>query len=288
MVLPTTVLEKKSGKFVTDLPAESFSVFENKILQELAIVQYEDIPVSMGLVLDNSDSMRYKREAVNAAAFTFVEASNIEDEIFVVNFSDKFNLDAKLTSDIGKLKEALERITAAGNTAVYDAIIGSLDYLSPPENRPQNARHDKKVLLLVTDGIDRGSRWSLPRTITELQKKDVSLYAIGIFDNEDRSDESGAKEALQGLAEATGGLALFSENNAVEIGEACEHIARAIRSRYTLGYDSSANAAAQTFRRVEVKLQNSPEWKLRDNRNPRDFIVRTRTGYYPKPAPVKK
>ena len=130
MVLHTTVLDDR-GRFADGLKEENFRVLEDKVEQKLAVFKREDIPVSMGLVIDNSGSMRDKRPRVNAAALTLVEASNPQDEAFVVNFNDDFylDLDKDFTNSIPELKEALERIDSRGSTALYDAIIGSLDHL---------------------------------------------------------------------------------------------------------------------------------------------------------------
>lgn len=152
VVLHATVLDDR-GRFVADLKQESFRVFEDKVEQKLSVFKREDIPISVGLVIDNSGSMRDKREKVNAAALAFVEASNREDQAFVVNFNEDYylDLDKDFTNDINELKEALERIDSRGSTALYDAIIGSLDHL-------KKGTRDKKVLLVVTDGEDNSSR----------------------------------------------------------------------------------------------------------------------------------
>src|SRR5216683_1699610 len=152
-------------RFADGLKSENFRVFEDKVEQKLSVFKREDVPVSMGLVIDNSGSMRDKRPRVNEAAITLVQASNPQDEAFVVNFNDDFylDLDKDFTSSIPELKEALERIDSRGSTALYDAIIGSLDHL-------KKASKDKKVLLVVTDGEDNASRNSLEKMIREIQK----------------------------------------------------------------------------------------------------------------------
>ena len=129
VVLHTTVLDDR-GRFADGLKEENFRVLEDKVEQKLSVFKREDIPVSMGLVIDNSGSMRDKRPRVNAAAITLVEASNPQDEAFVVNFNDDFylDLDKDFTNSVPELKEALERIDSRGSTALYDAIIGSLDH----------------------------------------------------------------------------------------------------------------------------------------------------------------
>ncbi len=152
VILHTTVLDDR-GRFVEGLKEDNFRVFEDKALQKLSVFKLEDIPVSMGLVIDNSGSMREKRPRVNEAAITLVQASNRDDEAFVVNFNDDFylDLDKDFTNSIPELKEALERIDSRGSTALYDAIIGSLDHL-------KKASKDKRVLLVITDGEDTNRR----------------------------------------------------------------------------------------------------------------------------------
>src|SRR5712664_636437 len=157
VVLHTTVVDDRQ-RFADGLKSENFRVFEDKVEQKLSVFKREDVPVSMGLVIDNSGSMRDKRPRVNEAALTLVQASNPQDEAFVVNFNDDFylDLDKDFTNSIPELKEALERIDSRGSTALRDAILGSLDHL-------KKASKDKKVLLVVTDGEDNASRNSLEK-----------------------------------------------------------------------------------------------------------------------------
>src|SRR5262245_24673202 len=206
VVLHTTVLDDR-GKFVDGLKEENFRVFEDKAEQKLSVFKREDVPVSMGLVIDNSGSMRDKRPRVNEAAVTLVQSSNPQDEAFVVNFNDDYylDLDKDFTSSVPELKEALERIDSRGSTALYDAIIGSLDHL-------KKAHRDKKVLLIVTDGEDNTSRNTLEKTVKEIQKTDTVIYTIGLLSEEKGRAKTRAKKALEDIAKASGGLAFFPEN----------------------------------------------------------------------------
>ena len=175
VVLHTTVVDDR-GRFAEGLKQDNFRVLEDKVEQKLAVFKREDVPVSMGLVIDNSGSMRDKRPRVNEAALTLVQTSNPQDEAFVVNFNDDFylDLDKDFTNSVPELKEALERIDSRGSTALYDAIIGSLDHL-------KKASKDKRVLLIVTDGEDNTSHNSLDKTIREIQKTDTVIYTIGLL-----------------------------------------------------------------------------------------------------------
>jgi Ca-activated chloride channel family protein len=179
VVLHASILNDR-GIFVPGLKQESFRVLEDKIEQKLSVFKQEDVPVSFGLVIDNSGSMRDKRLQVNAAALTFVKTSNPQDEGFVVNFNDDYYLDTEhdFTSDLNEMKTALERIDARGSTALYDAVIGSLDHL-------KKGTRDKKVILVVTDGEDNASRHSLENTVEQAQRNDAVIYAVGLFSDDD-------------------------------------------------------------------------------------------------------
>ncbi len=229
VVLHTTVLDDR-GRFAEGLKQENFRVLEDKVEQKLAVFKREDVPVSMGLVIDNSGSMRDKRPRVNEAALTLVQTSNPQDEAFVVNFNDDFylDLDKDFSSSIPELKEALERIDSRGSTALYDAVIGSLDHL-------KKAAKDKRVLLVVTDGEDNTSHNSLDKAIKEVQKTDTVIYTIGLLGEESKKNSKKAKKALEQLAVASGGLAFFPEN-VDDVHNICEQVARDIRNQYTLAY----------------------------------------------------
>jgi VWFA-related protein len=265
VVLHTTVLDDR-GRFADGLKQEAFRVFEDKVEQKLAVFKREDIPVSFGLVIDNSGSMRDKRERVNAAALIFVRTSNPADEGFVVNFNDDYylDMDKDFTSNISDMKEALERIDSRGSTALYDAVVGSLDHL-------KKGTRDKKVLLVVTDGEDNASRKSFEQTLEEAQKSDAVIYSVGLLSQESKKNAKRARKKLQELSQATGGLAFFPEN--LEDAEnICTQIAHDIRNQYTLAYYPSNTRRDGTFRAVNVTVTPlHGHGKL---------SVRTRTGYY--------
>jgi Ca-activated chloride channel homolog len=265
VVLHTTVLDDR-GKFVDGLKQENFRVFEDKAEQKLSVFKREDVPVSMGLVIDNSGSMRDKRARVNEAALTLVQGSNPQDEAFVVNFNDDYylDLDKDFTSSIPELKEALERIDARGSTALYDAVIGSIDHL-------KKGHKDKKVLLVVTDGEDNVSRNSLERTLRELQRSNVVIYAIGLFSDEDKKNRKKAMRALKDISAASGGVAFFPEN-VDDVHNICDQVARDIRNQYTLGYYPTNTKKDGTFRTVQVDII-PPRGKGK-------LAARTRNGYF--------
>jgi Ca-activated chloride channel family protein len=271
VVLHTTVLDDRQ-RFADGLKQENFRIFEDKIEQKLSVFKREDVPVSMGLVIDNSGSMREKRPRVNEAAITLVEASNPRDEAFVVNFNDDFylDLDKDFTSSITDLKEALERIDSRGSTALRDAIIGSLDHL-------KKGTKDKKVLLVVTDGEDNASHNSLEKTLREIQKTDTVIYTIGLLGGEgDKKGAKRAKKVLQEIAAASGGVAYFPES-VDDVHNICEQVAHDIRNQYILAYYPSNSRRDGSFRAVTVEVIPP--------RGRGKLVARTRNGYYaPTPA----
>ena len=265
VVLHTTVLDDR-GRFADGLKQDTFRVFEDKVEQQLSVFTREDIPVSMGLVIDNSGSMRDKRARVNQAAITLVEASNPQDEAFVVNFNDDFylDLDKDFTSSVPELKEALERIDSRGSTALYDAIIGSLDHV-------KKGVKDKKVLLVVTDGEDNTSHNSLEKAIKEIQKTDTVIYTIGLLSEESKKNAKRAKRALEQIAQASGGVSYFPENVG-DVRNICEQVAHDIRNQYTLAYYPTNTKRDGTFRAVQVEIIPP--------RGRGKLQARTRNGYY--------
>jgi VWFA-related protein len=265
VVLHTSVIDDR-GRFADGLKQDNFRVLEDKVEQKLSVFRREDIPVSMGLVIDNSGSMRDKRPRVNQAALTLVEASNPQDEAFVVNFNDDFylDLDKDFTNSVPELKEALERIDSRGSTALYDAIIGSLDHV-------KKGNKDKKVLLIVTDGEDNTSHNSLEKTVREIQKTDTVIYTIGLLSEESKKSAKRAKRALEEIAKASGGLSYFPEN-VEDVRNICQQVAHDIRNQYTLAYYPTNTKRDGTFRAVQVEIIPP--------RGRGKLQARTRNGYY--------
>jgi Ca-activated chloride channel homolog len=269
VVLHATVTDGK-GNFVPGLLKNNFKVYEDKVEQTISVFQKRDIPVTMGLVVDNSGSMREKRAQVAAAALTFVRTSNPQDEVFVVNFNDEYYLDTpgEFTNNMNELNDALSRIDSRGSTALYDALIGSLDHL-------KKGHRDKRVLLVITDGDDDASRESFAHTVKIAEESDAAIYAIGVFSDDDRRHDKKmvrrSEKVLKEITEATGGMAYFPADLA-QVTPVCEQVARDIRNQYTLGYYPTNAEKDGTFRKVEVDVL-SPHGHSKLN-------VRTRTGYY--------
>ena len=261
VVLHATVVDDKQ-RIVTTLEKAAFTVYEDGRPQTITSFRHEDIPVAMAVVVDNSGSMREKRQKVNAAALNLVRSSNPSDEVFIVNFNDEYYLDQDFTSNINKLKEGLEKIEARGGTALYDAVVASADHLKA-------AKLDKKVVFVVTDGEDNASTESLEQAVRRLQVENgPTVYAIGILGEEEHPKR--AKRALQVMSERTGGIAFFPKT-LDDVDAISRSVAHDIRSQYTLGYKPATPKNQGGYRQVKVEAHASGHGKL---------TVRTKSGYY--------
>jgi VWFA-related protein len=266
--LSATVVDK-SGHLVTNLTREAFTVLENGVPQVINSFKHEDVPVSMGLIIDNSGSMRDKRAKVEAAALALVKDSNREDEVFIVNFNDEAFNDLPhgkdFTSDIREMQEALTRIDSRGGTAMRDAIRMSIDH------EKEKAHKDKKVLVVVTDGNDNSSLVSLENLVKASQQSGVLIYCVGLLSEEERREAKRAERALNALAEATGGETFFPKDLA-EVDRIAHQVAHDIRNQYTIVYSPANQAMDGTFRQIKVTVKA-----------PGNPAVRTRSGYYATP-----
>ncbi len=278
VVLHATVLDRK-GRQINDLRQDSFRVYEDGVLQKLSVFSHADIPVTMGIVIDDSGSMKEKRPAVNAAAVTFVRTSNPQDQVFVVNFNDVYYLDTPgdFAANLEELKSALDKIDSRGGTALYDALYASLDHV-------KLGNRDKKVLLAITDGEDNASRYSLDELIRSAQKSNTVIYAIGLLG----SDEPGglfkirhasarrASKVLEKVTQVSGGQSFFPRS-LEEVEATCVQIARDIRNQYTLAYYPTNAKKDGTFRTVKVDAVPS--------RSREKLVIRARPGYFAPKAP---
>ncbi|HEY4660924.1 MAG TPA: VWA domain-containing protein [Terriglobales bacterium] len=261
VTLHATVVDDRNH-LVNNLDKTDFTVFENDKPQKITHFHQEDFPVAIGIVIDNSGSMREKRDAVNKAALNLIRASNPDDQVFVVNFNDEYYLDQEFTGDIKKLQAALEHVEARGGTALYDAIVASADYLT-------HSRLQRKALFVVTDGEDDASQESLEQAVHKLQQENGPVvYAIGIL-GEEKSRR--AKRALELVADRTGGISFFPPS-LDQVDEISREIAHDIRNQYTITYAPSTPKTVAGYRTIHVDAHARPYKKL---------TVRTRTGYYP-------
>ena len=267
VLLNCTVVDDK-GKLVKDLVRGNFRVWEDDVPQTITSLQQQDLPVSMGILVDNSGSMRDKRAAVNEAALDLVRASNSQDAAFIVNFSDDAYIDQDFTSNISLLEKGLAHVDSRGGTALYDAVFASANELA------RHAKQPKQVLLIITDGEDNASRLTLEQTIRRVQGLGGPVvYSIGLlFDNDNKEKTHRAKTALEMLSAETGGIAYFPKSLG-DVDEIAAEVARDIRNQYTIGYHSTKAASLGGYRTVRVEAEAHGHGKL---------VVRTRKGYYPK------
>lgn len=268
--LNATVLDG-SGRSVLDLGRDAFHVYEDGVPQTIASFRHEDLPVSLGILIDSSGSMYDKRQAVDQASLDLVKLSNPQDEAFLVDFSWEAFIDQDFTSDIGKLQQGLAYIKSSGGTAMYDALVASADYLS------KNAKHPKQVLLVVTDGEDNASTASLEQAIRRIQDYDGPvIYCIGLLFGEDtdKRESRHARRVLETLAEQTGGVAYFPRN-LKEVDPISAEVAQDIRTQYSVAYRSTNPPEKGGYRQVHAEAKAKGYGRLQ---------VRTRTGYYPRVA----
>lgn len=266
VLLNCTVVDEQ-GRLAGDLSRTSFRVWEDDVPQAIIAFEHRDVPVSLGILVDNSGSMRDKRTAVDGATLDLVRHSNPKDVAFVVNFSDKAYLDQGFTSNISDLERGLSHYDARGTTAIYDAVAASADELS------RYAKWPKQVLLIITDGADNASRLSLEQAIRRVQNLGGPVvYSIGLLYNTDKKEAEQARGDLQKLSEETGGIAYFP-NSLGQVNAIANEVARVIRNQYTLGYHSTKAASLGGYRTVRVEAIAPNHGKLE---------VTTRHGYYPR------
>jgi Ca-activated chloride channel family protein len=264
VVLHATVRNAR-GELVTGLTREAFSVFENGMRQPITVFRNDDVPVSLGLLIDNSGSMRTKRARVEAAALDFARASNPQDEIFVLNFADKSRVDVPFTSDLRVLEAGITRVDAIGGTALRDAIAAGEAYVT------QFARRDRKALVVITDGNDNASLTSLDAIRAPAERDDIALYCVGLLGEQD-PHAGRARRDLQQLVDSTGGVASFPKS-LDEIDAVALELARQIRTQYTIGYSPLNHALDGSYRSIRVKVKGGEP-----------LTVRSRTGYRAVPS----
>jgi Ca-activated chloride channel family protein len=264
VLLDCTVINEK-GETVTDLTQKDFRVWEDGVPQTINSVEHEDAPVSIGILVDNSGSMRDKRAAVNAAAYKFLQDSNPADETFVVNFSDRAYLDQGFTSSLTALDRGLSRFDSRGYTAMYDAVAAAADELN------HHGKRRNQVLLIITDGADDASRLTLQQAIRRVQNLGGPVvYTIGLIYEDNRREADEARNALQTLSDQTGGVAYFPRS-LQEVGPIAAQVAHAIREQYVVDYHSSNPFSKGGYRTVHVEASARGHGRL---------YVRTKRGYY--------
>jgi Ca-activated chloride channel homolog len=262
LVMLDVGVKDQNGAIVSNLTKDNFRVFENGKLQVISSFAHEDVPVTVGLVIDSSGSMQTKIPLVTAAGLAFIQESNRNDEIFVTQFNDSVRVslpkDVPFTSDIPMLRTALTKDWVHGRTALYDAIVFSLEHLA-------SGKQDKKTLLLVSDGGDNASTHQFKDVMAAVRESRATIYTIGIFDENDPDRNPGL---LQRLAKVTGGEAFFPSQTSEVVG-ICQHIAKDIRSRYTIEYVPIRSDDKASLRTTKVDVTGAG----------RKLIVHARTSY---------
>jgi Ca-activated chloride channel homolog len=266
VLLNCTVIDE-NGKPVLDLKQQDFRVWEDGAPQATNSFQHQDLPVSMGIVIDNSGSMRDKRSVVNSAALDLLKSSNPKDSAFIVNFSDRAFLDQGITSDISLLNRGLAHFDSHGTSAVYDAVAASADELS------KYAKEPKQALLIISDGADNASRLSLEQAIRRVQNLGGPVvYTIGLLFDAEPEEAQRARSALDMLSAETGGVAYFPKTLG-DVDTIAQDVARDIRNQYVVGYHSSKPSSIEGYRTIHVEVKAPRHGRL---------IVRTRKGYFAK------
>jgi VWFA-related protein len=258
VVLHATVRNAR-GELVTTLEQGAFTVFENGRRQPITLFRRDDIPVSLGLLIDNSGSMRTLRAKVEAAALALARASNPQDEIFVLNFNDKPHIDVSFTSDVRVLEAGIGRVDSIGGTAMRDAIGAAQAYLS------EHATRDRKVLLVIPDGIDNASIATREQIEKEAEERDTVIFAVGLFADEARA--APGRHELDQLADRTGGLAYYPAG-VDQIDSVALEIAHQIRNQYTIAYAPLNQVLDGSYRTIRLAVTGRER-----------LTVRTRAGY---------
>jgi VWFA-related protein len=266
----TSVFDK-TGHFVAGLKKENFKLFEDGVQQTLMSFSQEDVPVSMGILMDLSGSMRGKSDQVNKAALAFIRASNPRDQVFLIGFNDEVELLQDYTSDIDEITDALDNTIVTGGTALYDAVYLGIQ-------KAHAGIKPKKAVVVITDGEDRDSYYKLDELLAKVQESDVQVFSVGLLDEVpdkgffghwSKTAPEKAHDALVKISEETGGKAYFP-NKLTDIHTIVAEIANDLRNQYSLAYLSSNAARDGSFRRVKIELNSQGS----------NVSARYRRGYY--------
>ena len=262
LVLLDVSVQDRAGGFVQDLSKENFKISEDGRPQPITIFDHDDLPVTVGIIVDESRSMAPKRDDVLGAATTFIQESNPLDEAFVINFNDYvlpgLPPEKLFSGDIAELQAALYRGVPQGKTALYDGVVAGLKQL-------ELGQREKKALVLISDGGDNASVHNRREIVGMVERSIATIYTIGLFDEGDPDRNPGI---LRDLAKITGGEAFFPAS-ASETEPVCRRIAQEIRTRYTVGY--RPEKGTKSLRRVNVQVASPGHERM---------IVRARDRYW--------
>ena len=251
VLIPVTVTDGK-GRIVTGLQKEQFSLYEDKVEQDITHFDTEDAPASIGLVFDASDSMEPKLDKAREAVNALLDKSNPNDEFFLVRFSTHPELMARLTTNRDQIRRRVESLETGGSTALLDAVLLAMGEM-------KNARYTRKAIIIISDGEDNSSQCPVSRFREAVRQSDVLIYAIGITDSNGFSQSFSSSSRLSGsallddISKQTGGR-LFPVTRLKQLPEIATTIGSWLRSQYVLGYAPSSSEKDGKYRRVQVKL----------------------------------
>ncbi len=261
---------------IFDVKKEDFTVFEDKIKQTIDSISREEVPLSFGVVIDTSGSMRAKLQTVSDAALDLIKQMRADDEAFLSQFKAEPELVQDFTSDKRELEEALGELFTSGGTALLDAIIATADYAQEKANTRDGQRR-RKALIVISDGLEKNSSVKEKEVLEALKEDEVQVYLVGFIDEEDegkslfgKSTSKKAKELLSRLAEDSGGRAFFPKELS-EMKAIANQIAKDLRTQYIVSYYPTNDKRDGTFRAVKVTIEQKGSRKM---------IARTRNGYY--------
>lgn len=269
LVMMYTSAFDSAGQFVSGLKQEQFKVFEDGVEQKISSFAQEDVPVTMGILLDTSSSMKDRAEKVNAAALAFIRASNPDDQVFLIGISKEAELLQDFTSDIDEIQDSLDNIIIAGQTILYDGI-----HLGVEKARSGNKA--KKAVVVITDGEDNASFYKLDELVAKIQESDVQVFCIGFLRATKDSEFKRASKALIRISEESGGKAFFPQK-IDEVHDIVKEIAADLRSQYSIGYFSANSARDGSFRRVKITFSSNKS---------SDVHLRYKRGYFASKADV--
>jgi Ca-activated chloride channel homolog len=248
--LPVSVIDKEGYPF-SGLTQEHFRVYEDRVMQDISFFKQEDVPLTIGLVLDTSGSMRYEFDQLRTAALTLVQESNAEDETFIVTFGSRPNLAQNFTFDIRDLSASLNRVQVQGTTSLYDAVMFAANHI-------EKGFHGKKALIVISDGEDNNSLYKLEEVLEQIRESKMILYTIGLTSHEvvfldTWLFKASARKVMEQFAKVTGGRSFFPRSMA-KVEEICRTIARDLRNQYTLGYRPSNTNLDGSWRKIRVQV----------------------------------
>ncbi len=271
VILDVTVYDRNDSP-VPRLKRENFQVYEDRVLQNLTGFSQADIPTAVGLVIDTSGSMQQRTRLVSQAAKTFLEKSNPNDEVFLVEFDQEVSLVEDFTQNFDRIRDALDNLIIRGRTALFDAIYLGIE-------KADRSSQDKKALVVFTDGEDQASHYKLEKVIAKVRESNVQLHMVLLDIAPERAIFVKKKErkkvlnSLAAMSEITGGKVYFADTLEGLQG-AAGHIASKLRTQYRLSYVSANTIRDSKWRGVQVKLANLPDSELNQ------YKVRARQGYY--------